>query len=149
MAGKWLRVPGVVTTGYGVASGADGSEPGTVAVQIPHFQSRGLDLSACFAGTINVSIAPRRWAMIDARHTFREVAWSPDVPAETFSFSPCRIVTAEGEVEGYVYYPHPETKPDHFHPPTVVEVIAPFVKGIAPGSPVELLLDPAEVKASD
>jgi len=149
VVGKWLRVPGVVSTGYGVASGAGGSGPGTVGAQIPHFTALGLDLSSCFAGTINVSIAPRQWAMIAARHTFEEVAWSPDVPAETFSFSPCRITTADEEVEGYVYYPHPETKPDHFHPPTVIEVIAPFIKTIAPGTPVQLLLNPAEVEISD
>ena len=48
-------------------------------------------------------------------------------------------------MDGYVYYPHPDTKPRHFQPPSVIEVIAPLIEGIAYGSPVRLEVDPSEV----
>ena len=145
---EWITVAGTVVTGYGVASGqADGApEGGTIAAQLPHFAARGLDLSHCYPGTLNVSIAPRRWAMAHPAETFPMVRWSETVPAETFSFSPCRVEFGTHRVEGFVYYPHPETKPDHFHPPTVVEVIAPFIGGLAAGASVRLLLDPRQVR---
>ena len=148
---EWIRVPGVVVTGYGVASGQAGKGPagGTVAAQLPHFRTRGLDLAHCFPGTLNVSIAPRQWTMVRPRHIFPEVRWSSEVPAETFSFSPCRVVASHIQVDGYVYYPHPETKPDHFHPPTVVEIIAPFIEGLFRGSPLELVLDAEEVSVTE
>jgi hypothetical protein len=147
----WITIPGVVCAGYGVASGRGLGEPGsgTIALQMPHFSERGLDMTHCFMGTLNVSIAPRRWTMVRPRHVFKEIRWSSDVPAETFSFSPCRIVAEGVRVEGYVYYPHPETKPDHFHPPTVVEIIAPFIEGLVAGSAVELELDENEVALTE
>ena len=151
MPARWIRIPGVVCAGYGVASGESGGDPGrgTVAAQLPHFRARGLDLAHCFPGTLNVSIAPRLWTMVRPRHIFPEVRWSSDVPVETFSFSPCRVLAADVQVDGYVYYPHPETKPDHFHPPTVVEIIAPFIEGLSHGSPLELMLDAHEVSVTD
>ena len=147
MGTKWITVPGVILRGYGVASGSGSDDPssGTIRAQLAHFRDRGLDLSHCFPGTLNVSIAPRYFSLHHPRHTFTAVRWSPWVEAETFSFSPCQVVMGDARVAGFVYYPHPETKPDHFHPPTVVEVIAPFIEGLAYDSHLELALDPSEV----
>ena len=132
--------------GYGVASGARGDIPGgTIRPQIPLFKERGLDLSHCFAGTLNVSIAPHSYALMKPRYVFRGLRWSPDSPAEDFSITPCVVTFEHRSVDGYVYYPHPDTKPRHFQPPSVIEVIAPLIEGIAYGSPVRLEVDPSEV----
>ena len=148
---EWIAVSGTVVAGYGVASGQadDAPEGGTIAAQLPHFRARGLDLSHCFPGTLNVSIAPRRWAMVDPAETFAGVRWSETVPAETFSFSPCGVEAGDRQVEGFVYYPHPETKPGHFHPPTIIEILAPFIEGLHHGSPLTLLLDTHQLSLRD
>lgn len=147
MASTELRIRGVVVRGYGVASGIgdDGPAGGTIRLQLPHFRRMGLDLSACHPATINVSIAPRRLVMHRPRHTFPAIRWLASGPIETFSFSPCRVVFSGATTGGFVYYPHPETKPGHFHPPTTVEIVAPYVEGLRYGSTVELILDGSEV----
>lgn len=130
-----------------MASGVRGDiAGGTIRAQIPRFQERGLDLRHCFPGTVNVSIAPRVFAVVNPQYTFREVRWAADLPPEDFSFSVCRIVLEGVTHGGYVYYPHPETKPRHFQPATVVEVLAPFVEGISPTTPVTLDVNPLEIR---
>ncbi len=141
-----ISVRGVVCEGYGVASGVRGNIPGgTIRPQILLFKERGLDLSPCFAGTLNVSIAPHSYALREPQYVFRGLRWSPDSPAEDFSITPCVVTFEDRSVDGYVYYPHPDTKPRHFQPPSVIEVIAPLIEGIAYGSPVRLEVDPSEV----
>ncbi len=140
----WNRIEGIFTEGYGVASGR-ASDPrfpgGTIALQIPFFRQRGLDLAVFHPGTLNVAIAPCRYAVKKARITFRAVKWSPIVPAEDFSFFDCRVVTAGGdEREGLIYYPHPETKPEHFQPPDVLEVLTSYIEGLSVGDAVTLIL---------
>jgi hypothetical protein len=54
-----VSVSGEVVPGYGVASGRSIASPypaGTIEMQMPFFQTLGLDLRGCFAGTINLSI---------------------------------------------------------------------------------------------
>jgi hypothetical protein len=150
MASRWITVPGVVTRGFGVASGSDSTRfpGGTIRAQLPYFRDRGVDLSPYHPGTLNVDIAPRRFTMIQPSHTLTDVSWWPGVPAETFSFSPCRIVLADGPIHGLVYYPHPETKPEHHHPPTVIEILAPFVEGISTGNAIQLQLDRSQIDIS-
>lgn len=147
MATSWITVPGMVTQGYGVASGSDSTRfpGGTIRAQSAYFGALGVDISHYWPGTLNVDIAPRRFTMIHPLHTLTNVSWWPGVPAETFSFSPCRIVLPVGPIDGLVYYPHPETKPEHHHPPTVLEILAPFIDGLDTGSTLELALDPAEL----
>ncbi len=143
----WIAIPGVVCEGFGVASGGCSAFPeGTIRAQIPLFLERGLDLSHCFPGTLNVSIAPRTLILIEPQYTFRQVRWAANHPAEDFSFSACRISCHGVTQPGYVYYPHPETKPQHFQPPYVVEILAPFIEGVAYESPVTIELNPAEVR---
>jgi hypothetical protein len=117
----WRSITGTITEGHGVASGKSGDSrfpQGTIALQKPFFARLGLDLCRYFAGTINVSIAPYRYSIKQSKYTFRAVKWSPTEPAEDFSFFDCRIVLDRvTTLEGLIYYPHPETKPEHFHPP--------------------------------
>ncbi|ARA94665.1 hypothetical protein AWN76_016895 [Rhodothermaceae bacterium RA] len=145
----WRRVPGLVVRGHGVASGRK-NDPrfpgGTLRMQLPHFRARGLDLSAYYRGTINVCIAPHRYVVRRPRCTFRHVRWHPTEPAEDFSFFDTRLETADGRrYPGLIYYPHPETKPEHVQPPDVLEVLTVFIPGLRYGDPVHLETDPAQL----
>jgi hypothetical protein len=79
-------------------------------------------------------------------HTFRAVKWTELTNAEDFSFSRCRVRFQGREYKGWVYYPHPETKKDHFQDASTVEVLAPFIEGTRYGDALELLLNAQEVK---
>ena len=116
---------------------------------MPLFKERGLDLSHCFAGTLNVSVAPYLFALKKPRYVFRGVQWSPDSPPEDFSLTPCGVTFEDRSVDGHIYYPHPETKPRHFQPPNVVEIIAPFLNGITYGSVIMVDVDPGEVDVQE
>jgi hypothetical protein len=146
MSAHWIDVRGVLETGYGVASGRHSSRypDGTIRAQLPHFRARGVDLTSCFPGTLNVSIAPHRLVMRRPRHTLAAPEWWPGV-TETFSFSPCRLLRPGGTVDGFIYYPHPETKPEHHQPPTTVEIVAPFIGDLEPGGALDLQFDADEV----
>ena len=147
MATSWITIPGVVTKGYGVASGSDSTRfpGGTIRAQLPHFLARGVDISPYYPGTLNIDITPRRFTIIRPSHTLTDVSWWPGVPAETFSFSQCRILLLTGPIDGMVYYPHPETKPEHHQPPTVIEILAPFIENVGIGTALEVQLDAEEV----
>jgi hypothetical protein len=146
-----IRVAGVVEQGHGAASGT-GSETslgrGSVEKQFPLFRDLGLDLSSYHPATLNVSIRPKVCLMARPRYTFRWVEWL-DGHGEDFSFSPCLLDYNTQTYQGIIYYPHPETKMGHFHPSWIVEVLAPFVAGIAYGSHVQLQLNPQEVALLD
>lgn len=139
----WVQVSGLVTKGYGVASGQSGNPrfpEGTLRMQKPIFRELGLDLDAYFMGTINLSIAPHRYEVKNAKYTLRQVKWSPTAPAEDFSFFDCRLLRRGGEkISGLVYYPHPETKPEHFQSPDILEVLLPFIRDLKYGD--NILLD--------
>ena len=145
-ADSWSAVDGIVATGHGVASGRNGDARfpgGTLAMQMPHFNRLGLDLSGFWPGTLNVAIAPCRYRPGRAAHTFREVKWHPHEPAEDFSFFTCRLEVldvepAESVFDGWIYFPHPETKPEHFQAGDILEVLAPRIKKIGAGSHVRL-----------
>ncbi len=148
MSEHWQRVSGWVHKGHRVASGTgdDRRYPaGTVRMQRPFFAARGLDLSPYFEGTLNVDIAPRAFALARPKYTFRQVRWTELHPPEDFSFSRCRLVHGGVEQTGWVYTPHPETKAAHFQPPTMMEVIAPWMEGVGYGDAVELWLPAEEI----
>lgn len=142
------RVRATVLPGHGVASGRSGDPRfpgGTIALQKPFFLERGLDLSPFHPGTLNLSIAPCRYRVLRPKHTFRAVKWAETEPPEDFSFFDCRVLWNGRSYAGLVYYPHPETKPEHFQPPDVLEVLAPRLEGLSYGDVVELELDPAQI----
>ncbi|MBP7948171.1 MAG: hypothetical protein KA004_00855 [Verrucomicrobiales bacterium] len=139
---QWQTVSARIVPGYQIASGRSGNPRfpgGTLQMQHPHFARLGLDLTPFHPGTLNVSIAPARYTVGQARHTFRAVKWHTTEPAEDFSFFQVRLVREGGSaVDGLIYYPHPATKPEHLQPPDVLELLLPFVQGLAYGDPVLL-----------
>ena len=66
-----MVVPGVIVEGYRVASGPSKDYPyGSLEKQIPLFKQRGLNLERFYAGTLNVSIAPASFEMVNPEFTF-------------------------------------------------------------------------------
>ena len=139
-----------IVPGHQVASGQNQNPRfpgGTLRMQAPHFLALGFDLGAYHTGTINVSIAPFAYRVVKAPTTFRHVKWHPTEPAEDFSFFDVRVIPRGGApVAGKIYHPHPETKPEHFQRPDVLELLLPFLDGVSYG--MELTLEiPAEQMA--
>ena len=145
---NWQVVSGVVQQGHQIASGWANDSPypkGSIAMQMPYFRALGLDLSALFKGTLNISICPATFVMQQPVYTFREVDWTAAHPPETFSFSPCQIRFKSCDYQGFVYYPHPETKQRHFQNAAILEILAPPIAGIGYGDRVKLALNPTEI----
>ncbi|PZO08067.1 MAG: hypothetical protein DCF25_22465 [Leptolyngbya foveolarum] len=105
--------------------------------QTPHFLAQGIDLSPFYSGTLNVSIDPYRFELIPQR-TLSLVKWSPEHEPESFSFVPIQLEWQRQCYSGLVYYPHLETKIDHFQEPTVIELLMPCIDAIAYGDEVIL-----------
>ena len=151
----WQIFPARVVVGHRVASGFN-HDPrfpgGTLRMQAPYFLALGLDLSAFYMGTINASISPLRYRLARARYTFRKVKWHPTEAAEDFSFIDVGLTRPVGPpLPGLIYYPHPETKPEHFQQPDVLELLLPFVDGLSRGAELSLRI-PAEqmvIESSD
>lgn len=145
------RVTGVVVTGHGVASGAKGDPRfpgGTLAMQIPHLMMRGVDLSRFHRGTLNVDVSPWRIVLDSPSMTVHDLRWHPTEPAEDFSFLDCMVEplgrVAAARVAALIYWPHPETKPEHAQPPTVVEIMAPHIAGAGTGVRLSLEVLPGQ-----
>ena len=131
-----------VVQGHRVASGLNGNPRfpgGTLRMQTPHFLKLGFDMSHLYVGTLNVSIAPLCYRVIKARHTFRNVKWHPTEPAEDFSFFDVRAIHPDASaITGFIYFPHPDTKPEHFQQPDVLELLLPFMKDLHYGMELKL-----------
>lgn len=142
----WTPIHGIVLQGYRVASGPSKDYLyGALDRQRPIFKSRGLDLSGYFNGTLNIDISPHTFKLIRPEFTFHHVEWTDLHPPEHFSFSRCKVVYKNVKYEGWVYYPHPETKLRHFQNPSLVEVVAYPIPEIKYGDEVEVLLNPEEI----
>jgi hypothetical protein len=50
------------------------------------------------------------------------------------------------EFDGWVYYPHPETKLRHFQNPSLLEVIALPIQNLKYGDTVQVLINADEVE---
>lgn len=144
-----MIIHGKVTRGYGVASGQADNSPypaGTIAMQKPLFKIQGLDLSGYLEATINVDIRPWRFEIIKTEYLFKQLKWSEHCQAEDFSLVSCQV-KVEGECyPGYLYYPHPETKPDHFHDAGVMEVISQPIAGLAEHQAIELYFEDGRIR---
>jgi hypothetical protein len=131
-----------IVQGHRVASGQNGNPlfpGGTLQMQTPFFRALGFDLGRYHGGTLNVSIAPRHYRVVAPRLTYRAVKWHPTEPAEDFSFFDVRLLRDNlHPVEGLIYFPHPETKPTHFQAPDVLELLLPFVEGLAYGTEIQI-----------
>ncbi len=135
---------GQLVAGHGVASGRASDSPypaGTIALQSPHFARCGLDLGDCHPGTLNLAFSGGSWRLQDPLLLVERLDWTPLHPPETFSFWPCRLRSSAGETSAWIYWPHPETKERHFQPPDRLELLAPWMAGVAPGDRLELGVD--------
>ena len=140
--------PGRVVEGYGAASGSGGDArfpQGTLALQFPHFARAGIAIEGYVPATINVDLpfdlVPRRPA---AR--IESLEWLAGYPAETFEFFDAKIAMAGAARRALVYRPDPKTKPDFSQPDSVVEMLAPPIEGIGPGTPVSVWVDPDQAR---
>ena len=150
MTGQWTFVRGIVVEGYRVASGPSKDYPyGALDRQRPIFTSRGLDLNGYFNGTLNVDIRPYIFKLKNPEFTFQDVDWTDLHPPEHFSFSRCKIIYSAVEYDGWVYYPHPETKVRHFQNSSLLEVIAHPIPDINYGDEVDVLINPDEIAVSE
>jgi hypothetical protein len=130
--------------GWPPARAADTPYPaGTIALQAPLFAQAGLDLSPCFAGTLNLAFPGGSGACSGPPGTWPQLLWTDRHPPESFSFWPCRLrwQGARAAVAGWIYWPHPETKQRHFQPPDRLEVLAPWIEGITAVAGLELGVD--------
>jgi hypothetical protein len=146
MSALWHRLTGILMQGHQVASRPSAAYPySSLEKQKPYFKARGLDLSPYFNGTLNISIAPLKFEMAKPELTFPLVEWTDLHPPETFSFSRCKVKFEGKSYEGWVYYPHPETKTTHFQNPSLVEVITHKIEGIKYGNLLMVELNPLEI----
>jgi len=143
------QISGILVKGYQIASGLSETSTypaGTIDLQKPVFARLGLDLSMCYSGTLNVSISPYHFELLAPEYTFPAVEWLDGVRAETFSFSSCIVSIRNRTSNGYVYYPHPETKVGHFHDNSIMEILAPYQPDITYGEKIELSFNSEKVR---
>ena len=146
MTAIWIHLTGTLMQGHQVASKPSAAYPySSLEKQKPYFKELGIDLSAYFNGTLNVSIAPLEFEMTKPEFTFELVEWTDLHPPETFSFSRCKVKFEGKEYEGWVYFPHPETKKTHFQNPSLIEVITYEIADIKYGDAIELEVTPREI----
>ena len=143
---QWISVHGRVLQGYRVASGPSADYPyGSLDRQRPIFAARGFDLSSYFNGTLNIDIRPQKFTLLKPEFTFQHVEWTDLHPPEHFSFSHCKVIFKDVEYDGWVYYPHPETKIRNFQDPSLLEVIAKTIPGISYGDELDILVNHEEI----
>lgn len=141
------RISGILTRGHQVASRPSKDYPySTLEKQKPYFKNLGLDLYPYFNGTLNISIAPLTFKMLKPEFRFEKVEWTDLHPPETFSFSRCNVIFKGKNYAGWVYYPHPETKRNHFQNQSLIEVITFEIPNIQYDDEVELEINQDEIK---
>ena len=144
-------IPALVVSGHGVASGRSGDPrfpSGTLALQFPIFSARGLDLDGIYPGTINLDVSPFCYEIIEPKLTLSGIRWHADCPPEDFSFFDCEIaVPGDSTVaRALVYYPHPDTKPEHHQAPNVLEILAPKIPNLHYGQILEIALPEQQLR---
>jgi hypothetical protein len=147
MSDHWISIHGALVQGYRVASGPSKDYPyGALNRQRPLFKARGLDLDDYFNGTLNIDIHPFIFTMKKPEFTFEHIEWTDLHPPEHFSFSRCKVIYKEIGYDGWVYYPHPETKLRNFQNPSLLEVIAETIPGIAYGDEMDVMVNGEEIE---
>lgn len=134
----------VITQGHRVASGLSNQSPypmGTIAMQTPYFLDLGIDLTSYYPGTLNLHFDQQECRLLKANYTFKGVQWADGFAPETFSFVRCELQCEAGKYAAWIYYPHPETKTQHFQNKSILEVIAPFIASLNYADKVTLLYD--------
>jgi len=143
-------ISGILTRGHQVASRPSKDYPySTLEKQKPYFKQLGLDLYPYFNGTLNISIAPLTFEIYKPEFTFELVEWTDLHPPETFSFSRCNVIFKSKDYAGWVYYPHPETKKNHFQNPSLMEVITYEILNTDYGDEIKVEYDSGRIKVND
>lgn len=141
------KAKGTIIEGHRIASGTslvDRRFPtGSIRMQMPLFKEQGLDLDAYFKGrfvlgTLNVSLEPQLIEILKPEYFMRAIKWTDHFPPEDFYLSPSALTYNNVTYRGMLYIPAPSTKPDHFNPPTAIDVLAEPIPDIRYGSTVEL-----------
>ncbi|KGJ96036.1 hypothetical protein [Thalassotalea sp. ND16A] len=143
-----ISTTATIVKGHQVASGNASStvfSAGTISLQAPYFNQRGLDLSSYYFATLNCNLGPHCLTIIKPSYCFKNLKWHAKVPAETFSFADCEVIRQGVHYHGLIYQPHVETKIDHFQDKNVIEVIAPFIENIHYQDEVVLSFDTEQV----
>lgn len=138
------KVRASLTQGHQVASGLSENSPypaGTIALQRSFFEAQGVDMQGLYSGTLNLSVAPQKFRIIEPEHTVKKLLWIEGFPAETFSFIRCTLIVKTKRYNGWIYYPHPETKIQHFQSDSVLEILCPFIRDIDYGDTLEFEYD--------
>ena len=149
MKTQWLLLKGKITQGHQVASRPSKNYPySSLEKQKPFFKNLGLDLYEYFNGTLNISVQPFEFELAKPEITFELVEWTDLHPPETFSFSQCRVKFNGDSYDGWIYYPHPETKKTHFQNPSIIEIITYLIPNIRYGDLVEVEINSNEIKVS-
>jgi len=142
-------VEGTIIAGHGAASGS-GKDPrypqGTLYLQIPYFQQIGIDLSAYYAGTLNVHLGDRTVRVIQPKFKAMGVAWSSHIPPENFFFFDVWATFEGHSYRGLIYMPDPSTKTDHFQDPSMVELLLPKIPGVKEGKSISLKVEDAQIQ---
>lgn len=136
---------GIVVRGHRVASG-EGGDPdfphGTIRPQLGAFRAAIPDFEAYlgglpFAGTINVQIEGAA-ALTAGEPDFRigPVRWTDRFQAEIFLLSRAILKIGDTAHPAFLYIPDPATKPRHFQPTNVVELLATHLPALKYGDPV-------------
>lgn len=141
----WHRC--TLVRGYGVASGQAIDSPypaGSISLQTPLLAAAGIDLSPYYPGTLNLAFSDTRWQLSDPDAHIEQLLWSDRHPPETFSFwrVGLRWQGCTQVISGLIYWPHPETKRQHHQRPDRLEVLAPWLEGVAHHADLELGVDP-------
>ena len=123
-----------IVPGYGIASGKtkDSRFPsGTLALQMPFFESFDFGIQSFHQGTLNLDISPYSYGLGRPSFSFSDIKWSKDLPPENFSFFACSLINPLDKNKkvypSFVYWPHPSTKPGFEQPSGVLEVLAPYI----------------------
>lgn len=122
----------------------------TLKLQDRCLRTRGFDLETAvpglFWGTVNVRLS-QEVVLAVADHTFPDVRWidgplagGGSIAPETFSFVRCCLAYEGRFYPGYLYYPHPETKPPtNDHDYSVLEVITSRIENLAHGRSASII----------
>jgi hypothetical protein len=128
--------------GYQVASGLakDSIYPfGTIEMQRPYFEKAGVDFSNIYSATLNVNITSGTVCLISPFLLLKDVKWSSENSAETFSLFSCNLIVDEKEYSAYVYYPHPETKLGHFQDSGTLEILSEYIEHVPYGTKLKVV----------
>jgi hypothetical protein len=152
---KTASLTAKVVQGFRVASGMSETDRrfpgGCIAMQLPHFKQRGLDLDAYFdgsyfSGTLNLSFAPQTYDILKPEYFMKNVNWTDAIPPENFYLDPATVTFKGREYKAMIYIPDPATKVDHFNPPTMLDIISKHIPGISYGDEAVLTYNPLAIR---